>query len=103
MRTMTWVGIRKAIQLLGVCSGVLLLCLSAFSQTNTGRILGSVHDQSDAVLAGATIPVMDVERGVTRTLETDASGGYAAPNLEPGMYQVRVEARGFKTVSRQNI
>jgi outer membrane receptor protein involved in Fe transport len=103
MKIITWVGVRKVIQLLGMCSGVLLLCLSAFSQTNTGRILGSVRDQSDAVVGGATISVMDVERGVTRTLVTDSTGEFVAPNLEPGMYQVRVEAQGFKTVSRQNV
>ena len=60
-------------------------------------------DQSGGAIAGATVTVMDVQRGVSRTLTTDESGGYAAPDLVPGTYKVRVEARGFKTAERPDI
>jgi hypothetical protein len=83
--------------------GVLLACLPAFSQGSAGRILGSVTDQSGGVLAGATVTVLDVQRGIPRTLTTDQSGEYVAPSLLPGKYTVRVEFKGFKTVERQNI
>ena len=43
----TWdVQCRKSIQSLGVVLGALLLCVPAFSQGNTGRIMGTVMDQS---------------------------------------------------------
>src|SRR5690348_9805588 len=80
-----------------------LLSLPLFSQTNTGRILGNVHDTTDAVVVGATVTITDTQRGVARTLTTDAAGGYTAPNLNPGVYAVRVTAPGFKNVDRQNI
>jgi antitoxin (DNA-binding transcriptional repressor) of toxin-antitoxin stability system len=41
--------------------------------------------------------VTDVERGTARTLTTDTAGAYAAPNLIPGTYNVRVEFQGFRT------
>jgi hypothetical protein len=82
---------------------VLLACLPAFSQGSAGRILGSVTDQSGGVLAGATVIVLDVQRGIPRTLTTDQSGEYVAPSLLPGKYTVRAEFKGFKTVERQNI
>ena len=86
---------KKAIQLLGGMLVVLLICVPAFSQGNTGRILGSVYDQSGGTVAGATVTVIDTERGVTRTLTTDDAGEYNAPNLTPGNYSVRAEAKGF--------
>ena len=47
--------------------------------------------------------VKDVARGVSRTLTTADSGEYNAPNLLPGSYAVRAEAKGFKAVERENI
>src|SRR6266481_5070198 len=95
--------LRKAMQLLGGTMGVLLLCLPLFSQGSSGRILGTVTDQSGGVVAGATVTITDTERGVTKTLVTNEPGEYNAPTLNPGTYKVRVEAKGFKTVERQNV
>ena len=81
----------------------LLFSAATFSQSNTGRILGSVHDQQDAAIVGAQVVITDVQRGVSRTLATDESGEYVAPELPPGVYTVRVEAAGFKAVERPNI
>jgi hypothetical protein len=91
------------IRVLAVAMGVFLACLPVFSQGSAGRILGSVTDQSGGVLAGATVTVLDVQRGIPRTLITDQSGEYVAPSLLPGTYTVRVEFKGFKTVERQKI
>src|SRR5580704_7800130 len=103
-RTRNWcVPIWRAAQFLSVAIGVLLLCLPTFSQGNFGRILGTVTDQSGGVLAGVTVTVVDTQRGVTRALITDAAGEYDAPSLTPGTYTVRVEAKGFKTLERQNV
>jgi len=74
-----------------------------FSQTTTGRILGTVSDQSGANVAGAAVVITDVQRGATRAVATDDSGNYFAPQLQPGVYKVRAEAKGFKTVERVNI
>lgn len=82
---------------------VLAIAHPTFSQTTMGRILGTVSDQSGAAVAGATVLITDVQRGTTRTVATDASGEYAAPELQPGIYKVRAEAKGFKAVERINI
>jgi hypothetical protein len=94
---------RKAMQLLVGTMGMLLLCAPLFSQGNFGRILGDVTDQSGGVISGATVTVLDTQRGVARTLTTDEAGEYNAPTLIPGAYTVRAEAKGFKRVERQNV
>src|SRR5437588_2724196 len=93
----------RAINLLGVGVGVLLFSLSLFSQGNNGRILGTVTDQTGGVISGATVSVIDKDRGLARTLTTDDAGEYSAHTLLPGTYTVRVEANGFKRMERQNV
>jgi|HubBroStandDraft_6_1064221.scaffolds.fasta_scaffold00044_42 hypothetical protein len=80
-----------------------LMSLPALAQSTAGRVLGSIIDQSGASVAGATVVVTDMEHGTSRSLTTDASGDYVAPDLIPGTYKIRVEAKGFKSVERPNI
>ncbi len=93
----------NGIRVLGIACVVIAISLSAFSQSTMGRILGTVSDPSGAAVAGATVVITDVQRGTARTVVTDASGNYAAPDLQPGVYKVRAEAKGFKVVERVNI
>lgn len=99
-----WVRLnRKAVGRFVATTFVLLFASPLRSQLNTGRISGTIVDQSGGVIAGATVTVTDVARGVSRPLTADSAGLYAAPNLIPGNYTVRAEANGFQTVERQNI
>ena len=103
MKSVTSKTIRDTTWVLGSILAVLLFTFPLFSQANFGRILGTVTDQTGAVIAGATVSVIDTERGLARTLTTDDAGEYNAPTLTPGTYTVRVEAKGFKGLDRQNI
>src|SRR5438552_18075769 len=82
---------------------VLLSSLALFAQGNFGRILGNVKDPTGAVLPGATVNIIDTQRGLARTVTSDEAGLYNAPTLIPGTYTVRVEFPGFKTLSRENV
>ena len=86
-------------------AGLLVLSFSGVlaAQSYTGRILGTIADLSGAAITGATVTITDVQRGDTRTLATDDTGNYVAPNLAPGTYKVRVEAKGFKSIERPNV
>jgi hypothetical protein len=97
------VNLRKSFGLLALISAALLFSLPAFPQGNTGRILGTVTDQSGGYVAGAPVTVTDVARGVTQNLITDSDGAYVAINLVAGTYSVRVEVKGFKAFDRKNI
>src|ERR1700757_372383 len=80
---------------------VFLLILSAtawlFGQGGAvGTILGTVTDNSGAVVANASVDVVHVATGVTSHTQTSSSGDYAVPYLKPGTYRVTVQAPGFQ-------
>jgi hypothetical protein len=97
------IGLRKAIRLLSLIFGSLLLCVPLFSQGSAGRIVGTITDSNGGAIAGATVTVLDVDRGTSRPLITDDAGAFSAPNLIPSHYSVRAEFKGFKTTERKNI
>jgi hypothetical protein len=94
---------RKALRALGATIAVLLLCVPAFSQGSSGRIVGTITDANGGAITGATVTILDTQRGTSRPLTTDETGAYNAPNLTPGSYKVRAEFKGFKITERQNV
>src|SRR5579863_1420487 len=99
----TKIKIKGKVRFLSIIVGSLLVSPYALPQLNLGHISGAVTDQSGASVPGATVTVLDVDRGVPRVLTTDSAGEYSAPSLSPGSYTVKVEANGFSTVQRQNL
>lgn len=77
--------------------------LPGLAQTYQGRILGTVTDQTGAVVSGARVTVTNTATGVSRTLTTGATGEYVAPNLEPGPYRVTASAANFKQEQRPGL
>lgn len=82
---------------------ILSLAAGLLGQTYQGTIAGSVRDKSGAVLPGATVIITNVDRGTTRALQANSVGDYNAPNLEPGLYMISAESKGFEKVIKQNI
>jgi hypothetical protein len=98
-----WVGRAKIARVLVMVGLVLFAAGSACPQGSTGRILGTVTDESGGNVAGAIVTITDVARGVSQTLTTDSDGEYVASSVVPGTYIVRAEYKGFKTFERKNI
>ena len=71
----------------------------AFSQTNVGRISGTVSDSSGAAIADCPVEATDAA-GLKQSTRTDSNGFYVFPSLLAGTYEVRVEQPGFRS-SRQ--
>src|SRR5262249_2699169 len=66
------------------------------AQNVTGSILGTVHDSSSAVVAGARVTVTNEGTNFEYRAQTAGSGDYVVPNLPPGIYTVTSESAGFK-------
>ena len=96
-------NVRLSAQILASAMGLLLISLPLFSQAGQGTIEGGVYDQTGGAVAGSSVTVIDVARGVTRTLTADNAGQFVAPNLTPGTYTVRAEAKGFRTTEHSGV
>ncbi len=74
-----------------------LFFASAQTTVSQGSIQGTVTDQTNAVVADATITITNRSTGQTATVKTSASGTYNSGGLPVGDYRIRVQAKGFKT------
>src|SRR5262245_18709061 len=79
-----------------------LMAVPALAQQQAS-ISGRVVDASSLGLPGTTITVTSQSTGFTRTVVTAETGGYAVPNLEPGIYTVLIELPGFSSVRRPDV
>ena len=84
-----------------VCGVLFCMILPALGQEAT--IVGTITDPSGSLLPNATITVTNIETGQTRTVATNASGGYVIPGLPVGHYSLKGEAAGFKTMEQNGI
>jgi hypothetical protein len=86
---------------------ILLFLLSmtsgASAQQTTGTIVGTVADQTGAVVSGATVKATNVDTGFTRTATANSFGEYRIDFLPVGNYNVAVEAPTFKRFVQQNL
>ncbi|HEX4951177.1 MAG TPA: TonB-dependent receptor [Blastocatellia bacterium] len=81
---------------------LLVAMLTAFAQSNTGRLIGTVLGP-DGVLPGATVKVTDNQTSKERTVTTSSDGTFLLPQLDPGNYTVVVAVSGFKSYTANNV
>jgi hypothetical protein len=89
-----------------VCACVALIVIArtaAYGQAVNGSLLGTVTDATGAFIPNAKVTITEVNTGIARTAETNASGNYTFPNLPPGTYDVTVEQTGFKRQTREKV
>src|SRR3984885_2968751 len=72
-----------------------LVCLALAARLGADTISGTVKDPSGAVVAGARIAISGGGLSEPLVLTSDETGKFAAPNLNPGSYSVRVVKDGF--------
>jgi hypothetical protein len=78
-----------------------VVSFAAFAQTAT--ILGTVTDNTGAVVPNATVTITNTATQVQRVLQTNSAGSYNAPDLLIGPYSLKIETKGFKTYDRTGI
>jgi len=69
----------------------------------TSAIVGEVREATNAVVPGAIVTITNHETGLKRRAQTDQAGRFNFPQLKPGTYSVRVEARGFDPGKNDNV
>ena len=75
--------------------------ISAFAQTELGRISGRVVDANGAVVPGATVKITNVGTNETRTVTANDEGFYVVPALRAAVYKIDGNAATFavKTIT----
>jgi hypothetical protein len=90
----------------GVLALLFLLTAAAvagWSQAVSARLLGTVTDASGAVVPNASLTIRETLTGVTHAAQSNESGNWTVPDLPPGLYEINVEAKGFKKEIRHDI
>src|SRR5262245_9094731 len=89
-------GFRPHRWLIAIIFVIAAASLPVVSQTNSGRISGTVLDSAGAAVPGAAVTVSDPSTSFKRTATTDESGFYTVTNIPVGNYTVTVEKESFK-------
>ena len=91
-------------RILSFCLWITSAAMSLYGQGGAyGTILGTVIDNSGAVVAKASVDVTNVATNVTKHTETTSSGDFTVPYLTPGTYRVTVQSQGFQKSVVDNI
>ena len=79
--------------------GVLVLAgLPTFGQaTSTGILTGTITDPKGAVIAGATVTLINNDTKQEFTAQSSGEGTFTIPSLFAGLYTGTVSMQGFKT------
>jgi hypothetical protein len=71
------------------------LALANAQSASSAQISGTVVDPQGAVVPGAKVTATNQATGTGRSATTTSTGNYVIPNLQPGTYNVAVDAKGF--------
>ncbi|HET9698173.1 MAG TPA: carboxypeptidase regulatory-like domain-containing protein [Terriglobales bacterium] len=92
---------RSGVVVMALLSCLLLLAGASWAQSTnaSGSIQGTVSDQSGAVVSNATVTITSDATGQKITKMSTDSGTFTSGPLNPGQYTVRIERKGFQSVS----
>jgi len=86
---------------LAICLLALSFPMGLHAQEYRGLILGQVKDPSGAVIHDAKVTAKGPQQTYSTT--SNAEGSFSIPFVQPGTYQVTVEAPGFKKSVEKNV
>ncbi|HEY6944051.1 MAG TPA: TonB-dependent receptor [Candidatus Acidoferrum sp.] len=75
-----------------------ILSIPSCLRAQTGSIGGTITDSTGAAVPNAKITAENVNTGESRSIQTDDSGVYRLTNLNPGVYDIRIQHANFNTV-----
>jgi len=75
----------------------------SYAQVAGATLSGIITDPAGLVVPGAKIDILRESTGITHATESNTTGNYVVPNLNPGTYSVTVSASGFATMVEKGI
>src|SRR6187431_3015272 len=83
-----------------------VLCFAGLAMaqtTGTATLVGTVTDNTGAVVPGASVNIVNTETQFVYQGTTNAEGAYYVPSLNPGTYRITIENQGFKRYVREGV
>jgi hypothetical protein len=83
---------------------ILMLSTAVFAQVERGTLRGTVTNSAGEPLANVTVSLTGVSSTMySRQLVTDKTGNFEAPYLEPGVYKITIEERGYQGFTAEGL
>jgi len=93
----------RSILTLGLVMLLLALSGNVKAQTGTSSVTGTVTDAQGQIVTGATVNLINEERGFRRTVVTSDSGAFNFQSIPPDTYRIEVESSGFKKLVQSKV
>lgn len=78
-----------------------LFIVTALAQNTS--ISGLVTDPQNNAIPGVTITITNKATGVVRTVTSAGDGAYQIPQVPPGTYRIKAEAKGFASIVNDDV
>ena len=90
---------------LAILAGLSCMVAAPYAQAQVlyGSLIGTVSDPSASVIPSATVTVTEKNTGIKREGTSDGGGRYSFVNVMPGVYNIKVTAKGFKGFTKTDI
>jgi len=85
---------KKSLIALSVLAG--MLSIPARAQSTFGAVVGTVKDQSGAMVPNASVKLTNTDENTSRATVTGNDGAYEFLNIAPAHYKITVTAAGFQ-------
>ena len=103
IRNLSRFGVKVVYTCAVLAAVVQLFTVGGWAQSTFGEFLGTVKDPSGALVANCIVTVKNLETSSTRKVTTDSTGSYTVVNLEPGKYDITMEAPGFQAITNPGL
>ncbi|HXB69948.1 MAG TPA: TonB-dependent receptor [Candidatus Acidoferrales bacterium] len=88
---------------LAIFAFFMFAAMPSFAQFDTAEVLGTVRDNSGAVVPKAALTLLHVDTGIQSKTTADENGNYTFSNVKIGIYKVTAEAKGFSAEAASGI
>ncbi len=89
--------------ILALCFLMAVSSISVRGQVTTADLVGTIRDNTGAVVSAVRITLTNDATGVPRSTVADTEGNYIFTSLQPGRYTLSAEAPGFRKVERTGV
>src|SRR3974377_606219 len=82
---------------------VFVLAVPSRAQVDSGSVLGTVYDQSGAVIAGAKVTLTSEGTGISLSTTTSPEGGHKFSPVKTGSYRLDISYAGFSSATAKGV